>query len=146
MKFDFCGPDLCSLFRVPWTVDLTLIRNRRLFSDLVNAVSYLRLHKGLLLNILALFIAIDHKYVVEALARAEVLGTREHCLHWHRLAILTNRHIGKGNLTFTSIGLCGTIYHLILALASHDPHQSVILIVQLMEVFVKVWLSEIKYQ
>ena len=74
MEFDFCGPDLCSLFRVPRTVDLTLIRNRRLFSDLVNAVSYLRLHKGLLLNILALFIPIDHKNEVEALARAEVLS------------------------------------------------------------------------
>jgi hypothetical protein len=98
------------------------------------------LHKGLLLHILAIFIPIDHKNVVEALARAEVLSPREHCLHWHRLAILTNRHIGKGNLTFTSIGLCGTIYHLILALASHDLHQGVILIVQFVEVLIKVGL------
>jgi hypothetical protein len=105
LEFDFCGPDFGSLFRVPRTVDLTLIWDRRLFRELVNAVSYLRLHEGLVFDESALFVSVDHKYVVKALARAEVFSPREHRLDWHRLAVLTNRHVGKGYLAFTSVGL-----------------------------------------
>jgi hypothetical protein len=138
--FDFCGADLSSLFRISWTIDFTLIGNRRLFSVVINAVSYLRLHKRLL-DILALFVTIYHKYVVEALTCAEVLSPREHGLYRHRLAIFSNRHVCKSNLAFASIGKSRTIYHLILPLASHDFHQSMVLIVKLVEIFVEVRLS-----
>jgi len=138
--FDFCGADLCSLFRISWTIDLTLIRNWRLFSVVINAVSYLRLHKRLL-DILALFVTVYHKYVVEALTCAEVLSPREHGLYRHRLAVFSNRHVCESNLAFTSISKSRTIYHLILPLASHNFHQSVVLIVKLVEIFVEVRLS-----
>jgi hypothetical protein len=140
VNFDFCGADLCSLFRISRTIDLTLIRNRRLFSVVINAVSYLRLHKRLF-HILALFVTVYHKYVVEALTCAEVLSPREHGLHRHRLTVFSNRHVCKSNLAFASVGKSCTIYHLILPLASHDFHQSMVLIVKLVEIFVEVRLS-----
>jgi hypothetical protein len=139
VNFDFCGADLCSLFRISRTIDLTLIRNRRLFSVVINAVSYLRLHKRLF-HILALFVTVYHKYVVEALTCAEVLRPREHRLYWNRLAVFSNRHVCKSDLAFASVGKSRTIYHLILPLASHNFYQSMILIVQFVEIFVEVRL------
>jgi hypothetical protein len=140
VNFDFCGADLCSLFRISRTIDFTLIGNRRLFSVVINAVSYLRLHKRLL-DILALFVTVYHKYVVEALTCAEVLRPREHCLHRHRLAVFSNRHVCKSNLAIASVGKSRTIYHLILPLASHNFHQSMILIVKFVEILIEVRLA-----
>ena len=143
VQFDFSGANLSSLFWMSQAIDLSLIWNRRVLRcQPIDAVSLIREYWGWLF-LIALFLTVDHKYIIEALACAEILLSRKHCFYWNRFAILFNCHICKGNLAFASISLCCTINNLILTSASHYLHQSMILVVQLVEILIKIRL--VKY-